>query len=417
VGVYTVESTSSLGRARRALASGRLRERVGGTVLLLGTCSLLTDISSEMVSAILPLYLVATLGFSPLQYGFIDGLYQGAGALVRLAAGFLGDRMQRHKLMASLGYGLSAVCKLGLAVIGGAWGGLSALILLDRTGKGMRTAPRDAMISLTAPKRDLGLAFGVHRAMDTAGAMIGPLIAFALLSAAPTAFHSLFLISFFVAVLGFGVIALLVREPRARERTPAEKPDLKAAAKLLKVREFRALTIAGSALGLATASDGFIYLTLKDQIDFNNALFPLLATGTAVLYMLLAAPLGRLADKVGRGRVLISGYILLLAVYCILLAPSAGAVSLIAVLALLGTYYAATDGVLMAMGSMHIPDTLRGSGLALLGTATSITRLFASILFGALWTVLGLQAAIALFAAALVIAMGLAVRGLRVANA
>jgi MFS family permease len=386
-------------------------------VLLLGTCSLLTDISSEMVSAILPLYLVATLGFSPLQYGFIDGLYQGASALVRLGSGYLGDRLRRHKSVATFGYGLSAVCKLGLAAVGGAWVGLSAIILLDRTGKGIRTAPRDAMISLTAPKRDLGLAFGVHRAMDTAGAMIGPLVAFTLLAAAPNAFHSLFLISFFVAVLGFGVIALLVREPKVREPAPAEKPDLKEAAKLLQGREFRALTVAGSALGLATASDGFIYLALRDQVDFNNSLFPLLATGTAVLFMVLAAPLGRLADKVGRGRVLIGGYVMLLAAYCVLMVPSAGTLSLLIVLALLGTYYAATDGVLMAMGSMHVPEALRGSGLALLGTATSIARLFASILFGALWTLLGLQAAIAVFAAALVMAMALSVRGLRIAHA
>src|SRR4051794_40925103 len=181
--MYGVQSTTTLGRARRALRTGRLRDRVGGTVLLLGTCSLLTDISSEMVSAILPLYLVATLGFSPLQYGVVDGIYQGASALVRLAAGFLGDRLGRHKVLASIGYGISAVCKLGLALFTGAWAGLSALILLDRTGKGIRTAPRDAMISLTASQRDLGLAFGVHRAMDTAGAMIGPLVAFALLAA------------------------------------------------------------------------------------------------------------------------------------------------------------------------------------------------------------------------------------------
>src|SRR4051812_5559246 len=191
--MYTLESASSLRRARRSLLSGRLRKRIGGTVLLLGTCSLLTDISSEMVSAILPFYLVATLGFSPLQYGFIDGLYQGSSALVRLAAGFLGDRLNRHKAIASFGYGLSAICKLGLALIGGAWAGLSALILLDRTGKGIRTAPRDAMISLTAPEKELGLAFGVHRAMDTAGAMIGPLVAFGLLALAPGSFSSLFL--------------------------------------------------------------------------------------------------------------------------------------------------------------------------------------------------------------------------------
>jgi MFS family permease len=415
--MYSVASTSTLRRARRAAAAGGLRRRVGGTVLLLGTCSFLTDISSEMVSAILPLYLVATLGFSPLQYGILDGLYQGASALVRLASGFLGDRWQRHKLLASFGYGLSALCKLGFVLVGSAWGALSALILLDRTGKGLRTAPRDAMISLTASKRDLGLAFGIHRAMDTAGAMIGPLIAFALLAVAPDAFQSLFLISFFVAILGFGVITLLVKEPRARERTSAEKPDLAAAATLLKGREFRALMIVGSALALATASDGFIYLTLRDQVDFDNTLFPLLATGTAVLYMLLAAPLGRLADRIGRGRVLIGGYALLLAVYALLLAPSAGTISLIAVLALLGTYYAATDGVLMAMGSQLLPESLRGSGLALLGTSTSVARLIASVVFGAVWTWLGLQVAVALFAAGLIVAMGMAARGLRIASA
>src|SRR3954470_3705564 len=105
--MYSVQSSSSL--ARNLTARG-IRKRVGTTVLLLGTCSLLTDISSEMVSAILPLYLVATLGFTPLQYGLVDGLYQGAGAIIRLAAGFLGDRLGRHKVVASTGYGLSAIC-------------------------------------------------------------------------------------------------------------------------------------------------------------------------------------------------------------------------------------------------------------------------------------------------------------------
>jgi MFS family permease len=274
------------------------------------------------------------------------------------------------------------------------------------------------MISLTAPEREMGLAFGVHRAMDTAGAMIGPILAFALLAAAPDAFSSLFLISFFIGILGFLVIALLVREPpRRKAPEETEKVDLKAAAKLLHGKEFRALAIAAAALGLATASDGFIYLTLREQVDFSNAVFPLLATGTALLYMLLAAPLGRIADRWGRGRVLIGGYISLLAVYCILMLPSAGMTSLVLVLALLGTYYAATDGVLMAMGSKYIPEELRGSGLALLGTSTSVARLIASVLFGVLWTWLGVEVAIMLFATGLVVAMALAVRGLRVAHA
>ncbi|MDA0168645.1 MFS transporter [Solirubrobacter taibaiensis] len=414
--MYGLQSTTAL---KRNLGAGRLKQRVGGTVLLLGTCSLLTDISSEMVSAILPLYLVATLGFSPLQYGLVDGLYQGASAIVRLGSGFLGDKLGRHKVVATVGYGLSALCKLALAMVGSALGALSAIILLDRTGKGIRTAPRDAMISLTAPERELGLAFGVHRAMDTAGAMIGPILAFALLAAAPDAFSSLFMVSFFIGLLGFLVIALLVREPRRRRPVAeeVEQVDLKAAFGLLKGKEFRALAIAGGALGLATASDGFIYLTLREQVDFSNAVFPLLATGTALLFMLLAAPFGRIADRWGRGKVLVGGYVALLAVYCVLMLPSSGWPSLIVVLALLGTYYAATDGVLMAMGSKHLPEELRGSGLALLGTSTSIARLFASVLFGVLWTWLGVEVALILFASGLVAAMLLAVRGLRVAYA
>ena len=409
--MYKVESSGALLRARRAVTGGR----VSRTVVLLGACSLLTDISSEMVSTILPIYLVATLGFTPLQYGLVDGLYQGAGAFVRLGAGFAGDRLGRHKAVAAFGYGLSAACKLALALVGGAWTALSAVILADRTGKGLRTAPRDAMISLSSQERDLGLAFGVHRAMDTAGAMIGPLIAFALLSAVPGAFSTLFLISFLVALVGLAVLVLFVAEPE--EAGPAaERPDLRAAFGLLRHRELRGLTVAASALGLATISDGFVYLALRDRIDFSAALFPLLATGTAVTYMLLAVPAGRLADRWGRGRVLLGGYGVLLAVYGLLLLPSAGTWDLVLVLALLGGYYAATDGVLMAMGSTHIAPELRGSGLALLGTATSVSRLVASLAFGALWTVAGLPLAIAVFGGALLIAAGAAARGLHVAH-
>ena len=146
----------------RAVLAGRGRgvrglwPRVNRTVLLLGLTSLFTDISSEMVATILPLYLVYTLGFTPLQFGFIDGLYQGASALVRIASGLVGDRWSRHKEVAVLGYGLSAICKPAFLVVGAAWGVLVAIILVDRTGKGIRTAPRDALISLSTPKRAAG---------------------------------------------------------------------------------------------------------------------------------------------------------------------------------------------------------------------------------------------------------------------
>jgi MFS family permease len=413
--MYRVESSGALARARQDLF-GRRGTAVPSTVVLLGVCSLLTDVSSEMVATVLPLYLVGTLGFSPLQFGVIDGLYQGAGAFVRLIAGYAGDRWRRHKAVASVGYGISAVSKLALTVAGSAFGAISAIVLVDRAGKGIRTAPRDAMISLSSSRERLGASFGVHRAMDTAGAMLGPLIAFGLLALAPGSFRTLFFISFCFALVGVAVLLLLVDDPsrRAARAPAAAPPRLRGAVDLLRVPALRRLTIVAVALGLTTVSDGFIYLILQKRLDFDVSLFPLLFTGTAIVYMLLAAPAGRLADRVGRTRVFLGGYGLLVLVYGVVLGLSAGVVGLCLALALLGCYYAATDGVLMALGSACVPDDLRGSGLALLGTAQSGARLVASVLFGALWTLMDdTQPAIAIFAGALVVALGIAVLALR----
>ncbi len=418
--MYRIESSGALLRAHRALASRRTRPRVSRTVLLLGICSLLTDISSEMVVAVLPLYLVTQLGFTPLQLGIVDGLYQGAAAFVRLAGGYIGDRRRRHKGVAAIGYGLSAVCKLALAAVGSAFGSITAIVMIDRAGKGLRTAPRDAMISLSSRREDLGTAFGVHRALDTTGALLGPLVAFGLLALAPLAFDSLFIVSFCFAIAGLGVIVLLVREPERRPvaaAEPAEPVRMRAAFALLRGGRFRGLFVAATVLGLATTSDGFIYLALYRSLDFDATLFPLLFTGTALTFMLLAAPVGRLADRVGRGRVMIGGYVLLLGVYATLLGPSAGVPGMVAALFMLGAYYAATDGVLMAFGSALVPEALRGSGLALLGTAVSAARLVASVVFGALWTWQGIETALAVFAGALVVAIAIAAFALRSSRA
>jgi MFS family permease len=409
--VYQVSNPSVLLRGRRRLGvRDRAGSRVSRTVVLLGLTSLLTDISSEMVVTVLPLYLVAIGGFSPLAFGVIDGLYNGATALVRLASGFIGDRWQRHKEVAATGYGLSALCKLLLVAVGTAVSAIGAVVLLDRAGKGIRTAPRDAMISLATPKQELGAAFGVHRAMDTVGAMLGPLVAFAMLALAPLAFDSIFLVSFCLALLGLGILVLFVdgRRPAPGAQAPARPPSLSGAFGLLRIRRYRALLAAGGALSLATASDAFVFLALQEQLDLGTSLFPLLFVGSASTYMLLAAPMGRLADRIGRGRVLLSGYVLLLAVYAALLSPLGGWLLLAAALGLLGAYYAATDGVLMALGSAVVPDDVRGSGLALLGTATSVARLVASVAFGALWTLWGLDAAFACFGVALLAATAFA---------
>jgi MFS family permease len=358
-----------------------------------------------MVSTILPLYLVYTLGFTPLQYGVVDGVYQGAASLVRLGAGFGADRWRRHKEMATLGYGISAACKLGLVIVGSSFSAIGALVLLDRTGKGVRTAPRDAMISLSSSPSMLGTAFGVHRALDTTGAMLGPLTAFGLLALAPLAFESVFLVSFCVAVVGVALLVLFVEARPERTLVHEAPPSLLEVGRLLRVPGFTRLMVVGSVLGLATLSDGFLYLALERRVDFEPTVFPLLFVGTAVVYMLLAVPAGRLADRVGRARVFVAGYALLVLLYGVILLPSAGWWAVPLALILLGVYYAATDGVLMALGSALSPPALRGTSLALLGTATSVARLLASIAFGALWVTIGLEAAVAVFAAGLVAAL------------
>jgi MFS family permease len=192
------------------------------------------------------------------------------------------------------------------------------------------------------------------------------------------------------------VIVLLV--PRNSGRTASGPgPSARAAAGLLTVPRFRALVVAASLLGVATISDAFLYLGLQRHLELAPAAFPLLFVGSSLAYMLLAVPIGRLADRVGRGRVFIGGYALLM--------PAAGVPALVAGLGLVGASYAATDGVLAALASATLDEQVRGSGLAVLTTATNLARFLASVGFGALWTFAGLQTAVLTCAIALVAAI------------
>jgi MFS family permease len=405
--VYSVLNPRELLRLR----GRRAGPKVARNVVLLGLVSLFTDISSEMVATILPLYLVYTLGFSPLQFGIVDGLQQGAAALVRVAGGFAADRTRRHKEVAVIGYGLSAFARLALLFVNSVQA-LSAIVFFDRTGKGIRTAPRDALISLSSDRDSLGAAFGVHRALDTAGAMIGPLIAFGLLWLAPGDFDAVFVVSFCAGLVGLALLVLFVQN-RPVPVADAAHVSLRAAARLLGRRRFATLAAVGGTLAIFTVSDGFLFLALQRHLDFEERLLPLLFVGTAGAFMLLAIPVGRLADTVGRGRVFVAGYVPLLAAYALLLLPGFGSAEIPLYLLLLGLYYAATDGVLMALASTTLPAALRGSGLALLVTATSLGRLLASVVFGTIWTWQDVETAIAAFAVGLVVAMALAATALR----
>lgn len=379
--------------------------RVNGTVLTLGLTSLFTDISSESVSSVLPLYFLVALRFTPFAYGFIDGLNQGAAALVSVLGGLVADRWQRYKSVAATGYGVSAASRFGLIAAGNFWPALVAVIGLDRIGKGIRTAPRDAMIALSSNPEALGVAFGVHRALDTLGALIGPVLAFAILDRTDNSFTAVFVMSCCAAVIGLAIILTFItneprpaRAARPRARTPF---TMRGAAALVREPRFGMLLVVSTALSLATISDGFFYLVLQRGMHFSIGFFPLLYVGTSLAYFLLAIPVGAVADRVGTGRVFVAGYVLLLLVYTALLRGSFSTPAVFLYLTVFGAYYAATDGVLRAHASALLPEELRTSGLGLLTTATSLASLFGSILFGALWTWRGPHFAVVCFFVAL----------------
>lgn len=402
--MYTVEKPAHVEVTSLLAGFRRGWDGVGANVWFLGVTSLLTDVSSEMITSVLPLYLVLHLGMSPLGFGLVDGLQHGVSALLRLASGGLSDRLQRHKEVAAAGYALSAACRLALLPAGGHLPSLAAIVATDRAGKGIRTSPRDALISLSATSESLGLAFGVHRSLDAAGAMLGPVVAFALLARHPDGFDRLFVVSFLVALAGLGALLLLVRPVLAQPRRAATVEF----ALLLRDARLRRLAIAAGALGLGVVSDGFLYLVLQRQSGIAASAFPLLFVGTSACYALLATPVGHLADRIGRRATFLGGHTLLFPAYATALLAGPGWTAPILCIFFLGAYYAATDGVMMALAAAVLPAERRASGLALVATAASLARLAGSIGFGLLWSQWGIAVALGGFASLLLLALGLA---------
>ncbi|MFI1995234.1 MFS transporter [Actinoplanes sp. NPDC020271] len=377
------------------------KARVATTVVLLGVVSLLTDISSEMVTAVLPLYMTAELGLSLLAYGVVDGLYQGVSALVRIFGGYLNDRTSRPKWVAVFGYGISALSRVAL-IPAHSFAAITGVITADRLGKGFRTAPRDALIADASEPSMLGRAFGVHRTLDTIGAALGPLVAFGLLLLVPGGYSSVFVASFAFGLLGVTVLVLFVPDLRTSGGGLAAKRLVKELAS----PRLRKPLVAAGLLGLFTVSDGFLYLSLQHSGDFAARWFPLMYVGTNLVYLTLAIPLGRLSDRVGRAKVFLGGHAALLVTYLVAGGSSGGLIATLVALGLLGAYYAATDGVLPALISKRVPAAARGSGIAAAQTVVVLARFAVSLAFAGLWETMGPQHALYLAAGFLVAGIG-----------
>ncbi len=414
----------------KALRKARVR-RVSGLVITLGTVSFFTDLSSEMIVAVLPVYLTVVLRLSPVQYGVIDGIYNGVAAAVQLAGGIAADLTRRPKIVMIVGYGASCVCKL-FFLPAQTFFALSSLVAFDRAGKGLRTAPRDAVIAEHSDPENLGYSFGVHRAMDTAGALGGPLIAFGLLALLANGWQALFVISFALAAIGVAVLVLFVpggrpdsvpaTAPVPQEKTAeAPKPAAEIVVRkgalrrtgrevvaLTRTAPYRRLLAIGALVSFLTISDGFVYLILRERVGISATVFPLLFVGSSASYLLLSIPLGRLADRIGRGTVFLGGHVLAALAYFFLWVLPSNWLMAGLVLALVGAYYAATDGVLPALTAPVTPKRVRTSGIAGVQTIVAIGGMLSSILFGLLWTRLGTGAALGAWTAALVASIALA---------
>lgn len=390
-----VASTRNGRSGKGPSTASTVRSAIPRTVVLLGTVSLLTDVSSEMVTAFLPVYLVFTLNMSYLQVGVLDAVYTGATSVLRMVGGYLADKIGRHKAVAVAGYGLSAVTKLAFPAVGASAAGLSGVLAVDRAGKGLRTAPRDAMISLVTTKEKLGRSFGVHRMMDTIGALLGPLATYLVLTSLGTKPGPIFMISFCFAMLGLIVLVCFVRQPPKAETLPtASRVSVKRSLALLREPGIARTSLAALMLGLVSIADVFVYLVLQSTTGVDPRLLPLMPLGTALVFLLAATPLGQLSDKIGRWKVFFAGHVVLLGVYLLLLGPFGGLPLAACTLLLHGLFYAATDGVLMAHGATLVAPELRASGLAIVQTAQAVGRFLSSLLFGLLMTQLSMASAV-----------------------
>lgn len=368
---------------RDSVPSGR--SSVPRTVLALGFVSLFMDISSEIIHALLPLFLTATLGVSVAMVGIIDGLAEATAAISKVFSGYVSDRIGRRKPLIVLGYGMAALTKPLFAIAQGAGLVLGARFA-DRIGKGLRGAPRDALIADVTPEAIRGRAFGLRQSMDTVGAFVGPLLAIGLMMALANNMRLVFWIAVVPALVSAVIAIIWVREPAGQLRATPRAP--------IRLREigglggdFWKVVVVGLVFTLARFSEAFLVLIASRQ-GLPLALAPLVLVTMNAVYALGAYPAGILADRIS-ARTLLGWGLVGLVLADMLLALASQLPLVFVGIALWGAHMALTQGLLAKLVADHSPAALRGTAFGLFNLVTGVAMLGSSVLAGFLWDIAG----------------------------
>lgn len=359
-------------------------------VWALGFVSLLMDISSEMIHALLPIYMVTVLGTSVLAVGLIEGIAEATASITKVFSGALSDRLGKRKLLAVAGYGLAALTKPVFPLAPTLTPVLDWLIgarFVDRIGKGIRGAPRDALLADITPAPLRGAAFGLRQALDTFGAFLGPLLAIGLMWLTASHFETVFWIAVVPAFLSVAVLLFLVREPprpqqARRVRAPLSRAEL---ARLGAVYWW--VVAVGVIATLARFSEAFLILRAQ-SLGLAPMWIPIVLVVMSLAFSLSAYPAGVLSDRAGRVAVLAVGFVLLLLADLVLVAAS-GMTALVIGVALWGLHMGFTQGLFGALIADSAPAELRGTAFGMFNLLTGLALLLASVIAGALWDAVG----------------------------
>jgi MFS family permease len=381
---YRASLQRAVRMANKTTSVAALRQ-IPRAVWVLGLVSLLMDVSSEMIHSLLPLFMVTMLGASAIAVGFVEGLARATALIVRVFSGALSDWLGRRKGLSVFGYGLGALSKPLFAIASSVGLVLTARVL-DRIGKGVRGAPRDALVADVTPLPSRGAAYGLRQSLDTVGAFMGPLLAVGLMLLWANDFRAVF----WVAVIpGAAAVALLILGLREGPRQPTEKrhnPLRRESLKRLPTAYWQVVAV-GAVFTLARFSDAFLVLR-AEQSGIPLAFVPLVLVAMNLAYSLTAFPIGVLADRMSHTRLLAAGLVVLILADLVLAASNHWAVVFGGV-ALWGVHMGMTQGLLATMVAHTAPSELRGTAFGMFNLLSGFAMLIASVLAGLLWDLYG----------------------------